>query len=87
MIGKVLVPTVLRIGKYRFFFFSNEGKEPCHIHIESGDGHAKFWLSPKIHLALSQGMNAKDLSEISKLVRQNDKKLVEAWDEFFSNKN
>lgn len=81
------MPTILRIGKYRFFFFSNEGKEPCHIHIECGDGHAKFWLTPKVHLALSQGMTAKELSEVSKLVSQNEKKFLEAWNEFFRNKN
>ncbi|WP_439481025.1 DUF4160 domain-containing protein [Cyclobacterium plantarum] len=40
------MPTVLRIGPYRFFFFSNEGNEPPHIHVESGEGHAKFWLEP-----------------------------------------
>ncbi|MES2616201.1 MAG: DUF4160 domain-containing protein [Bdellovibrionota bacterium] len=81
------MPTVLRIGKFRFFFFSDEGREPCHIHVECGDGHAKFWLSPKIHLASSQGMNARELAEISQLVRQNDKKFMEAWHEFFSRKN
>jgi hypothetical protein len=32
------MPTVLRIDGYRFFFFSNEGNEPVHIHVESGDG-------------------------------------------------
>ena len=70
------MPTIARIGKYRFFFFSNEGKEPCHFHIEYDDNHAKFWLVPKIHLASSIGMSAKDLSEISTLVKQNEKKFV-----------
>ncbi|MCB9870153.1 MAG: DUF4160 domain-containing protein [Planctomycetes bacterium] len=28
------MPTVLRIGSTRFFFYSNEGNEPPHIHIE-----------------------------------------------------
>jgi hypothetical protein len=30
-----MIPTVLKEGKYRFFFFSNEGTEPPHIHVES----------------------------------------------------
>jgi hypothetical protein len=34
------MPTVLRIGPYRFFFYSNEGHEPPHIHVESADGEA-----------------------------------------------
>jgi hypothetical protein len=80
------LPTVMRIGKYRFFFFSNEGQEPHHIHVECGDGHAKFWLSPKVHLGSSQGLSARDLSEISKLVKQNEKIFVEAWNEFFNSK-
>jgi hypothetical protein len=28
------MPAVLRIKGYRFFFFSNEGNEPIHIHVE-----------------------------------------------------
>ncbi|MEK7241536.1 MAG: DUF4160 domain-containing protein, partial [Planctomycetota bacterium] len=38
------MPTVLKIGRFRFFFFSNEGSEPVHIHVESDDKYAKFWL-------------------------------------------
>lgn len=40
------MPTVLRIGPYRFFFYSQEGDEPPHIHIEDGDRTAKYWLTP-----------------------------------------
>jgi hypothetical protein len=46
------MPTVLKTGKYRFFFFSNEGSEAPHIHVESGEKYAKLgwrlltWLSP-----------------------------------------
>ena len=29
----------------RFFFYSNEGSEPPHVHVESGDGTAKLWLT------------------------------------------
>src|SRR5262249_55675133 len=43
---KHLMPTVLIIQGFRFFFFSNEGSEPPHIHVEKGDGYAKFWLNP-----------------------------------------
>ena len=51
------MPTVLRLGPFRFFFFSNEGTEPPHVHVERGDGHGKFWLDP---VAL---VVAKDLKE------------------------
>jgi hypothetical protein len=28
------MPTVLRIGQYRFFFYAGDGNEPPHVHIE-----------------------------------------------------
>ncbi len=39
------MPTVLRIGAYRFFFYSNESGEPRHIHIQRERMLAKFWLA------------------------------------------
>jgi hypothetical protein len=38
------MPTILRLRGYRFFFFSGEGGEPPHIHVESAENYAKFWL-------------------------------------------
>jgi hypothetical protein len=38
------MPTVLFINGFRFFFYSNEGFEPQHIHIEKGNAVARFWL-------------------------------------------
>jgi hypothetical protein len=42
--------TVFKEKGYRFFFFSRE-EERMHVHIVSGDGEAKFWLTPEIELA------------------------------------
>ena len=76
------MPTVLRVGRYRFFFFSNEGGEPAHIHVESGDEYAKFWIEP-VGLARSVGYNANELAEIEKLVRKHRELIKEKWDEHF----
>jgi hypothetical protein len=46
------MPTVLNSHGFRFFFFSHEGAEPPHIHIEHGDKVAKYWLNP-VDLAMS----------------------------------
>ncbi len=40
------MPTILRIGAYRFFFYSDEGTEPPHAHVRSGGKTAKFCLEP-----------------------------------------
>ena len=76
------MPTALTVGRLRFFFFSNEGSEPIHIHVESDDKYAKFWLEP-VQLAKSVGYNAKELSEIRKLIVENMNILKEQWDEHF----
>ncbi|MFL4986114.1 MAG: DUF4160 domain-containing protein [Xanthobacteraceae bacterium] len=48
------MPTILRVSGFRFFFYSLEGSEPAHVHIEHGDSIAKFWLNP-VSLAESRG--------------------------------
>ena len=53
------MPTVLRVGRFRFFFFSNEGAEPPHIHIQAAGDQAKFWLDP-IGIAANFGFAARD---------------------------
>ena len=77
------MPTVMRVGGYRFFFFSNEGHEPPHIHAESADRHAKFWLEP-ISLANSIGYNASELTRLRKLVTEHSERFQEKWREHFS---
>ena len=48
------MPTVLVVGRYRFYFFSDEGTEPPHIYIKAAEDQAKFWLEP-IALASNYG--------------------------------
>ncbi len=78
------MPTVLRLKGFRFFFFSNDISEPVHIHVESGDKYAKFWLEP-VQLAKSAGYNARELTEIRKIIIENTGVLRRRWDEYFSN--
>ena len=77
------MPTELRIGSYRFFFYSNENGEPAHIHIQNEKALAKFWLKP-IAYARSTGFSAYELTKLNKLVEENQRILLEAWNEFFS---
>lgn len=76
------MPTVLRIDGYRFFFFSNEGNEPVHIHVESGDGYCKFWLNPA-SVAYSIGYNSTELNKIRKLVEEHSALIENYWYEYF----
>jgi len=76
------VPTVLRAEGYRFFFFSNEGNEPPHIHVERGDGYAKFWLEPVV-LAEAQGLKNSEVRRAKLLVIEHRFDFLERWREYF----
>jgi hypothetical protein len=72
------MPTVLRVGRFRFFFYSNEGQEPPHIHVKASEDEAKFWLDP-IVLAANHGFNGRELNEIGQLIERHQAGLLEAW--------
>jgi hypothetical protein len=77
------MPTVQRIGRYRLFFFSGEGNEPMHVHVESDECYAKFWLHP-VALATSVGYTAHELGRIRKLIEERRQLIEEKWNEHFS---
>jgi len=76
------MPTVLRIYGYRFFFYSLEGTEPPHIHVEHGENVAKFWLQP-VSLAESHGFRIHELNRVRLLVIENRLNFLEAWNAYF----
>ena len=77
------MPTILKLKGYRFFFFSLEGNEPPHVHVEEGDKVAKFWLNP-VNLASSYRFRSHELGKIGRMVVENNKLFLEKWHEHFS---
>ena len=75
-------PTVLRVERYRFFFFSNEGHEPPHVRVRDGEKPAKRWLDPVL-LAASTGFAPRELTRVQTLVAEQRDALWEARHEFF----
>jgi len=41
-----ILSTIFIVNGYRFFFFSNEGNEPVHGHVEKDHKYAEFWFKP-----------------------------------------
>lgn len=76
------MPTILRLDGCRFFFFSLEGMEPAHIHVEQGGKRAKFWLNP-VALAHSDGFRNHELRRLRLATIANRSVFQEAWDEHF----
>ena len=78
------MPTVLRWGPYRAFFYSNEGNEAAHIHVRTANKEAKFWLHD-LALALNAGYPAHELGDIIRHLKVNREQLLVAWHEHFGN--
>ena len=76
------MPTVLRSGPYRLFFYAGDRDEPPHVHVERDNCEAKFWLDP-VRLSHSHGFVANEIHKIEKLIVENQQDLLDSWNEFF----
>ncbi|MET0688008.1 MAG: DUF4160 domain-containing protein [Methyloceanibacter sp.] len=76
------MPTVLRWGRYRTLFYSNEGDEPPHVHVRSGNREAKVWLSD-LTVAVNFRFPAHELSDIIRHLETHSEELLEAWNDYF----
>ena len=76
------MPTVLRVGPYRFFFYAGDRDEALHIHVERDDKIAKFWIDP-MRLQNSGGFTRTEIGQILKIINRYYPQLVEAWHEYF----
>ena len=73
------MPTVLRVGPYRLYFYSHDlSNEPPHVHIDRDELSAKFWLDP-VALARNLGFAPSELRRIERIVSNNQEKLLERW--------
>ncbi|WP_083439028.1 DUF4160 domain-containing protein [Herbaspirillum autotrophicum] len=76
------MPTILRSGPYRLYFYSHEPNEPPHIHIDRDNASAKFWTE-HVALACNVGFSVHELGMLLQLVRRHRRFLVEAWHDWF----
>lgn len=77
------MPTVLRIGSYRFFFFAGDKNEKAHVHIEKDNKIAKFWLNP-VRLENSGRFNRYEINYLFKVVVEYNEHLIRSWNEYFN---
>ena len=78
------MPTVLIWNGYRFYFFSNEGQEPPHIHVDRAENSVKFWLDP-VSVARNYGFSQREVRALEVKVREERERFVEAWNVYFCN--
>jgi hypothetical protein len=78
------MPTALRTGPYRFYFYSYDCHEPRHMHADRENRSAKFWLDPDVTLAANHGYNRSELRDIERIMREHLETLRHEWDAFCS---
>jgi hypothetical protein len=78
------MPTVLRTGPYRIYYFSHHLQEPAHVHVDPERFSAKFWLQP-LSLARNLGFGARELRRIQSLLEDHQAELLEVWYGDFGN--
>lgn len=61
------MPTILRSGPYRVYFYSHEMNEPPHVHVDRDAASCKFWLAP-VALASNLGFRSHVLRTIERLI-------------------
>jgi Domain of unknown function (DUF4160) len=76
------MPTAMRSGPYRLYFYSHDLSEPPHIHVDRDEQSAKFWLSP-VSLARNLGFGPRELRVIERIVLEHEQQLLEVWYEHF----
>ena len=86
------MPKLMTVKKYIFLIYSGDFSEKRkHIHKEARKGRyrksAKFWLEPVIEMVTPGDFNGKEITEVTKIIKENEIILNEQIIKFLSGKN
>jgi hypothetical protein len=76
------MPEILRELGFVFFFYSNEGQEPIHVHVRKAGGFAKFWIEP-VELDFAKGMKLTDIKLAEELIFKHLDVIKSKWNEVY----
>ncbi len=76
------MPEVFRKEGYVFFFYSNENREPIHVHVRRAGGSAKFWMEP-VELDFASGLKTAEITRAEQLVIEHAELIRSKWHEAF----
>jgi hypothetical protein len=80
------MPTILYVQGWRFYFYSNEGGEPMHVHAAKGEAECKYWLHPDrfdIVEDFEHGCTPRLRREVRQIIFEHFDRIVAAWGERF----
>jgi hypothetical protein len=72
------MPTILRWRGRRFYFYSSDGDEPPHVHVDHSGRTIKVWLG-NLKVAHNDGYSMRELTAILDVVDRHRGRFVEAW--------
>ncbi len=78
------MPTILKVGPFRFYFYPADRNEPRHVHVDRDDKEAKFWLDPTPRRAYNHGFSGGEIRQIVGIIQVNLDRLRREWDAFFA---
>ena len=58
-----------------------------HVHIDSSQGEAKFWIEPVVALAEYHGLTNKQLKELQKVVESRRNEITKVWNKHFKSRS
>ncbi|MDR3267966.1 MAG: DUF4160 domain-containing protein [Tannerella sp.] len=80
------MPTLLNLFGLRFYFYLKD-HEPIHIHIENGDGEAKFEIEADLKLVYNHGLKQKDIRLAESIIEENKENFINEWKKRFDDGN
>ena len=73
------MPTFFRWRNCRFYFWSHEGNEPRHVHIDCAENIAKVRLAD-LSVARNEGFNSGEMKNLIEQARLNRQRILEMSD-------
>lgn len=84
------MPNLFSFNGFTVYFWSNEGNEPIHVHVQKGKHTAastKFWLLSDGSCSLVNNkaqLSSKQIKLLEKFITVNFKEICAAWKKFFN---
>ena len=84
-----IVPNLFRVGGYLIFFWSNENREPIHVHIAKGKpspNSTKVWLTSSGQCIVANNgsrIPQSDLNELLDIISAQFFMICRKWKEHF----
>jgi hypothetical protein len=72
------VPTIFVAFGFRFFFYSSDGIEPIHVHVDGHGAIGKWWVASEKWQS-HRGFRTSDLARVERELISRKQEIIDAW--------